>query len=110
MPVRSLSSSVAVWPDARRVDEAVRRWATGVAKRRGDVRRIGYFGSYARGDWGFGSDLESLRHLTQSRANFSLVRLSLPAKRGPLIARLVEMSSTRFRSLGGEIDNLSALD
>src|SRR3989337_3021023 len=27
MPVRSLSSSVLTWPDARTVDQAVRRWA-----------------------------------------------------------------------------------
>jgi len=29
-----------------------------VAAARPEVRRLGYFGSYARGDWGVGSDLD----------------------------------------------------
>lgn len=58
MPVRLLSSSVFTWPDARTVDQAVRRWADQVVRTRKDVQRIGYFGSYARGDWGVGSDLD----------------------------------------------------
>ncbi len=58
MPVRSLSSSVLKWPDARTVDRAVHRWAEQVVRGREDVLRIGYFGSYARGDWGVGSDLD----------------------------------------------------
>lgn len=58
MPVRSLSSSVLAWPDARTVDDAVRQWATRVGAQDPSVSRIGYFGSYARGDWGVGSDLD----------------------------------------------------
>ena len=58
MPVRSLSSSVFKWPDAHQVDEAVRRWAETVGPAHAEVLRIGYIGSYARGDWGVGSDLD----------------------------------------------------
>lgn len=58
MPVRSLSSSVLRWPDATRVDRAVRRWAQRAVATRSDVLQVGYFGSYARGDWGPGSDLD----------------------------------------------------
>jgi predicted nucleotidyltransferase len=58
MPVRSLSSSILKWPDAQAVDQEVRRWAGKVVLNRPDVQRIGYFGSYARGDWGVGSDLD----------------------------------------------------
>lgn len=58
MPVRSLNSSVLKWPDAHTVDQAVRRWAKKVLQQRKDILRIGYFGSYARGDWGVGSDLD----------------------------------------------------
>ena len=60
MPVRSLSSSVLKWPDKQVVDSAVRSWAEKVSEERKDVRKIGYFGSYARGDWGVGSDLDIL--------------------------------------------------
>lgn len=58
MPVRSLTSSVLRWPDAATVRQAVERWAAAAAARRADVLRIGYFGSYARGDWGVGSDVD----------------------------------------------------
>lgn len=58
MPVRLLSSSILKWPDARTVDRAIRRWADDIGQRHEDVQRIGYFGSYARGDWGVGSDLD----------------------------------------------------
>ncbi|WP_376791658.1 nucleotidyltransferase domain-containing protein [Thermoflexus sp.] len=36
----------------------MRIWAERVARERPEVLRIGYFGSYARGDWGVGSDLD----------------------------------------------------
>lgn len=58
MPVRSLTSSVVTWPDARAVDAALREWARRAAAAGRDVRRMGYFGSYARGDWGVGSDVD----------------------------------------------------
>lgn len=60
MPVRSLSSSVLRWPDRETVDHAVRRWAAAVARTREDVLAIAYIGSYARGDWGVGSDVDLL--------------------------------------------------
>ena len=58
MPVRSLSSSVLTWPDRDTVVTALRQWALQVPDGRPDVSRIGYAGSYARGDWGVGSDLD----------------------------------------------------
>lgn len=58
MPLRSLNSSVLVWPNQAEVDGAVRRWATEVSRSQPYLRRLGYFGSYARGDWGVGSDLD----------------------------------------------------
>jgi hypothetical protein len=58
MPVRSSTSSVVRWPDAETVDRALRDWAGRVVTARPEIRRIGYFGSYARGDWGVGSDLD----------------------------------------------------
>ena len=58
MPVRSLSSSVLTWPDRDTVVGALRHWADQARGRQPDVSRIGYAGSYARGDWGVGSDLD----------------------------------------------------
>ncbi|MGQ0569359.1 MAG: nucleotidyltransferase domain-containing protein [Armatimonadota bacterium] len=58
MLARSLSSSVLRWPEPVEVNLAVRGWAERTAEERPEVLRIGYFGSYARGDWGVGSDLD----------------------------------------------------
>jgi predicted nucleotidyltransferase len=58
MPVRSLSSSVMVWPSAEKVYRAAREWAERLAQADRNVLAVGYFGSYARGDWGVGSDLD----------------------------------------------------
>jgi predicted nucleotidyltransferase len=46
------------WPDRATVDLAVRQWAAEMRRQRPEIVRIGYFGSYARGDWGVGSDLD----------------------------------------------------
>jgi len=58
LPVRSLSSSVVVWPDRAAVESALGLWAEEAARARPELVRVGYFGSYARGDWGVGSDLD----------------------------------------------------
>ncbi len=70
MPVRSLSSSVFRWPDAGTVGEAVRLWAREVAARHQGMVRVGYFGSYARGDWGMGSDVDIVILLESSGLPF----------------------------------------
>ena len=70
MPVRSFGSRVLRWPDAATVTAALRRWADEAARRRSDVVRIGYFGSYARGNWGVGSDLDVVIVLEDSELPF----------------------------------------
>ena len=67
MPVRSLNSSVVVWPDRPTVESAL-------------------FGSYARGDWGVGSDLDVVLVVTgadlpfaRRAAAWDLTRLPVPA-------------------------------
>ena len=87
MPVRSLNSSVLKWPDRDQVDASVRKWAKAVTARRNDVRRIGYYGSYARGDWGVGSDLDLVVVLASSgeppldrNLQFDLTELPIPAE------------------------------
>ncbi len=86
MPVRSSRSSVLRWPDAQTVDRAVRRWALQLGHSRPEVLRIGYFGSYARGDWGVGSDLDliiivasSERAFVRRAADWDTTALPVPA-------------------------------
>lgn len=86
MPVRSLRSPVLRWPDAQAVDRAVRQWADALARSRREVLRVGYIGSYARGDWGVGSDVDLLvivEHSDQPfmrrAASFDATGLPVPA-------------------------------
>lgn len=70
MPVRSLRSSVLKWPDRQAVHEALLQWLEKLLSVRADIQRVGYFGSYARGDWGIGSDFDLLVILDSSDAPF----------------------------------------
>lgn len=86
MPVRSLSSSVFKWPGVEEVDRAVCRWAQKVDRERPEVLRIGYIGSYARGDWGVGSDLDLLilvewseRPFAERSSEWDTAELPVPA-------------------------------
>lgn len=87
MPVRSLHSSVIKWPDFKAVDGAARAWAQAEVRRHHDILRVGYFGSYARGDWGVGSDLDLLVITTVSKRpfwerslDFDLLSLPVPTE------------------------------
>ena len=58
MPVRPLNSVVFKWPDRNTVLAAARAWAAGLRRADPTVERVLCIGSYARGDWGVGSDLD----------------------------------------------------
>ena len=58
MPVTSSTSSVKRWPASDVVLAAFRDWAHAQADTRPELIALGYFGSHARGDTGFGSDLD----------------------------------------------------
>ena len=70
MPVRSSSSSVLRWPDRSRVEQAVRAWVRSEAPRHPELVKLGYFGSYARGDSGVGSDLDLVAVVRKSSQSF----------------------------------------
>ena len=70
MPVRSLTSSVLRWPDRAAVDAAARAWAAAETPRHPGLVCLGYFGSYARGDSGVGSDLDLVAVVEASNEPF----------------------------------------
>ncbi len=87
MPVRSLDSSVLRWPDHSAVDAALRIWAAEQAAARPELRQLGYFGSYATGNWGVGSDLDlvavvetSQRPFTERGRDWDVTDLPVPAE------------------------------
>jgi uncharacterized protein len=64
MPIRSSGSSVFRWPDRQQVESALSDWAR--ANATSDVVGVGYFGSYARDEWGVGSDLDVVIVITDA--------------------------------------------
>jgi predicted nucleotidyltransferase len=98
MPLRSLSSSVIRWPDLETVREAIRQWARGEVPKHPGLIRLGYFGSYARGEWGVGSDLDLIAIVEESpdafeRRNVSWSLTSLPVPSDLLVYTLAEWES-----------------
>lgn len=58
MPVRFLNSVVLKWPDRERVLLAARKWSAELRRDHPEVEGVFCVGSYARGDWGVGSDID----------------------------------------------------
>jgi hypothetical protein len=52
------------------VDQAMRLWSAEQVRARPDIVRLGYFGSYARGDWGMGSDLDVIAIIKKTAEPF----------------------------------------
>ena len=102
MPVRSLNSSVLKWPDAQAVDQAARRWANRVVRQRQGVRRIGYFGSYARGDWGVGSDLDLIVIVDHSERAFEKRSSEWDATELPVPADVLVYTQAEWQTLCNE--------
>lgn len=99
MPVRSLSSPILKWPDAQTVDSAVRRWTEKVARHRGDVLRVGYFGSYARGDWGVGSDLDLIIIVEHTDLPFDRRNVSWKVNALPVPVDVLIYTQTEWQAL-----------
>ena len=102
MPVRSLTSSVLRWPDAGVVDRAIRAWALGLTHQRADVLGIAYIGSYARGDWGVGSDLDLVVVVEQSEEPFWNRASELDLGGFPVPTEGIVYTASEWRALAEE--------
>lgn len=85
MPVRSLRSSVLRWPNREAVETALKAWLQAHAPP--GLLALGYFGSYARGEAGVGSDLDLILLVRESPlppwqrpAQLPLEELPVPAE------------------------------
>jgi hypothetical protein len=99
MPVRSLNSSVIKWPDQKTGHNAVSDWARKVSQEHPKIIRIGYVGSYARGDWGVGSDLDLIIFLERSERSFWQRALDLPLPDLPVPADMLVYIMDEWQSL-----------
>jgi hypothetical protein len=75
MPVRSLSSPVLKWPRRDEVKKALLRWQKKKMATSPEIIQLGYFGSFAKDNWGVGSDLDLIVIIKDS---------SVPFERRPL--------------------------
>lgn len=99
MPVRSLNSFILKWPDAQTVAQAVRHWSQKALLSHYDVIRIGYFGSYARGDWGVGSDLDLIIVVESSDQPFERRASEWDATELPVPADVLVYTDEEWQSL-----------
>jgi predicted nucleotidyltransferase len=67
---------VLAWPGRNRVSSALAAWALELSKGCEELLAVGFFGSYARGDWGVGSDLDLIVILEACQSPFG--RRSVP--------------------------------
>ena len=103
MPVHLLSSHVKRWPNKTEVDSAARAWALQVQLETPGTLALGYFGSYSRGDWGFGSDLDVVAvidtcELPFERRRLTPLHLELPVPADVLVYSALEFAELRTAS------------
>ena len=105
MPLRSLTSSVLKWPDRETVYQAVQRWAVLEAKQHPGLLQLGYFGSYAHGNWGVGSDLDLIAIVKESSEPFERRSVCWDLKPLPVPAEMLiytEKEWKRLQKQGGQ--------
>lgn len=111
MPVRSSNSSVLVWPTRAEVERAVRRWAADVAGRRQNLVGLGCFGSFARGDWGVGSDLDLVAIVRETETPFARRALDWDLTPLPVAADLLIYTVGEWKAIvasGGRFGRMLA--
>ena len=69
MPKRSLSLSVLKWPSKEKVISDLNKWVDNL-KKNSSILKIGYFGSYAEGNFGIGSDLDIVIIVEETKIPF----------------------------------------
>lgn len=108
MPVRSLSSSVLRWPEGSRVRDAAERWARDLLGKDPAVTRIGYFGSYATGREGVGSDLDLVVVLRSSEESFERRSLRFDTTSLPVPCDLLVYTESELDSVLARGDRFAA--
>lgn len=80
----------------------MRQWAQAVTQNRPEVIRIGYFGSYARGDWGVGSDVDIVVVVKRTDLPFERRAVEWDASRLPVPADVLVYTAGEWDRLAAE--------
>jgi len=102
MPVRLLSSSILKWPEPETVLRSLHEWVAEVTSHHREIVRIGYFGSYARGDWGVGSDLDLVVIVESSAQPFVMRPAAFDTTRLPVPVDLLIYTTAEWQSLSDQ--------
>ncbi|MEW5960701.1 MAG: nucleotidyltransferase domain-containing protein [Chloroflexota bacterium] len=81
------------------VEAGVKEWVEKLNQQHPELRRVGYFGSYARGDWGVGSDLDVVIIVDQAAEPFERRALRWDLSSLPVPAELLVYTETEWQRL-----------
>lgn len=101
MPGTSSPSFVKHWPKPERVLADLRKWAADQAARRPELIALGYFGSHARGEAGFGSDLDLVAIVETSGDPQMQRNRDWPYERLPVPTDLLIYTAEEWRRMKG---------
>jgi predicted nucleotidyltransferase len=102
MPVRLLNSSVLKWPEREQVLRSLAEWAVQAQQRHPNLLRLGYYGSYARGDDGVGSDLDLVAVVAASDVAFERRSVEWDLSLLPVPAEILVYTEPEWNDLVGE--------
>jgi len=90
------------WPSRAEVARALASWAPAVVALQPATLRLGYFGSYARGDWGVGSDLDLVAVVQSNDKPFELRAADWDLSLLPVPAELLVYTQDEWQRLERE--------
>ncbi len=90
--------------------QALELWVAKVVEHRPDVIRIGCFGSYARGDWGVGSDLDLIVIVENSSQPFEMRPGDFDAQQLPVPTDLLVYTREEWQSLRSQSKFLQTME
>lgn len=99
MPVRLLNLSNLKWVSKEEVERSLKMWSLKIKEQYSEVLKVGYFGSYARGDWGVGSDLDIIIIVKSSAEPFFKRPLKFDITDLPVPADLVVYTEEEIKKL-----------